>query len=497
MGRLEEHLVRLFGFPAFRRGQKEVVESILAGNDTLAMLPTGTGKSLCFQLPGYLLDGLVVIVSPLLSLMQDQVEQMKAKGEKRVAALNSFVDKEEREMVLRSLHLLKFIYVSPEMLQSRFVLQKISQQKIALFVVDEAHCISQWGYDFRPTYLRLGTIREALGNPVTLALTATATKEVQEDIVSNLSIPDANVMVYEVNRENIGILVERVEAQDDKRERLYTYLSALKGAGIIYVSSRKLAESLCSDLLNEGYQKAAFYHGGMDTNDRILIQQQFAGGQLDLIVATNAFGMGINLENLRFVIHYNMPSSMESYVQEIGRAGRDGLLSMALLFYSDGDERVSAKMIEKDYPEPAEIEWYLANRDTILDANSGVIVDERIERLREADRILPKADGERLVERKERLAAYFETRLKDKLHKLWRFREWIHTARCRRESIAVYFDQAPSGGWDMCCDNCGLSFEELVQKLPQEINRDRHYQGWKAELARLFGEEGNINKHEK
>ncbi|WP_455661300.1 RecQ family ATP-dependent DNA helicase [Pradoshia sp.] len=493
---LEEHLVRLFGFPSFRKGQKEVVESVLSGQDTLAMLPTGTGKTLCFQLPGYLLDGLVVIVSPLLSLMQDQVEQMKAKGEKRVAALNSFVDREEREVVLRSLHLLKFIYVSPEMLQSRFILQKISRQKIALFVIDEAHCISQWGYDFRPSYLRLGTIREALGNPVTLALTATATKEVQADIVHNLSIHNANVMVYEVNRENIGILVERVEESEDKRERLYAYLRSLKGAGIIYVSSRKLAESLCSELLDEGYQKVGFYHGGMDTNDRILIQQQFAVGQLRLVVATNAFGMGINLENLRFVVHYNMPASMESYVQEIGRAGRDGHLSLALLLYSDGDERVSAKMIEKDYPESSEIEWYLANRDTLLDTDSGVIVDERMERLREADRMLQRVDGESLAERKERLSAYFNTRLSDKLRKLWQFRDWIYTASCRRRFIAAYFDQEPSGGGDYCCDNCGLTFERLIQNLPQEMNRDRHYQGWKAELARLFGEEGDQRKYE-
>ena len=496
MGMLEEHLVRLFGFPSFRRGQKEVVQSVLDGKDTLAMLPTGTGKTLCFQLPGYLLDGLVVIVSPLLSLMQDQVEQMKAKGEKRVAALNSFVDKEEREMILRSLHLLKFIYVSPEMLQSRFLLQKLSQQKLALFVIDEAHCISQWGYDFRPSYLRLAPIREALGNPVTLALTATATKEVQEDILNNLSIPNANVMIYEVNRENIGILVEEVDGSEEKRQKLYAYLSELKGAGIIYVSSRKLAESLCSDLLNEGYERAAFYHGGMDTNDRILIQQQFAEGQLRLIVATNAFGMGINLENLRFVIHYNMPSSMESYVQEIGRAGRDGLLSMALIFYSEGDERISAKMIERDYPDSSEIEWYLSNRDTLLHANSGVVVDDKVERLREADRILNTVEIESLVEQKERLSAYFSERLSDKLRKLWEFKEWILSANCRRGSISAYFDQKPSGGWEFCCDNCGLTFEELIRNLPQDIIQERQYKGWKAELARLFGEGDGQREHE-
>ena len=356
---LEIQLEKMFGFQSFRAGQKEVIQSIMDGRDTLAMLPTGTGKTLCFQMPGYLLDGLVIIISPLLALMQDQVEQMKSNGEKRVASLNSFLTIQERDRVIRSLPLLKFLYISPEMLRSRFILDKLKKVNIALFVVDEAHCISQWGYDFRPSYLQLNRIRNELKKPLTLALTATATPEVQADILENLSIQNAAKFIHGVNRDNISILVEEAKDYQDKLEMLMNSLKRVEGSGIVYVSSRKLAEQLSEWLLEKGFDGVAYYHGGMETSDRILIQQQFLSGQLRIIVATNAFGMGINKNDIRFIFHLNMPLSVEAYVQEIGRAGRDGLSSVAILIYTEGDEWQAAQLIEKDFPNRSEIEWVI------------------------------------------------------------------------------------------------------------------------------------------
>lgn len=493
---LENQLVKMFGFKTFRTGQKEVIQSIMDGRDTLAMLPTGTGKTLCFQMPGYLLDGLVIIISPLLALMQDQVEQMKAKGEKRVASLNSFLTKQERDMVIRSFHLLKFLYISPEMLQSKFVLDRLKRVTIALFVVDEAHCISQWGYDFRPNYLKLGTIRKELNNPLTLALTATATPEVQEDIIKNLSIQHAALVIHSVNRENISILVEEATDYQDKLQILLDALERVKGAGIIYVSSRKMAEQLSDVLLESGFEGVSYYHGGMETGDRILIQQQFLSGQLKIIVATTAFGMGINKNDIRFIFHLNMPLSVEAYVQEIGRAGRDGLPSVAIWLYAEGDEWQAAQLIEKDFPVRSEIEWVINHADIAHETTLEFIGDDKVERIKELDHALIKENVNDPRERIERIESILETRKKDKLTKLYQLKKWITSTECRKRMIAAYFHQEFQKKTEVCCDRCGTTLKSIVSILPEQSNcSPLEEQNWRMQLKQLLtGRIDDINE---
>ncbi|HEL6665512.1 TPA: ATP-dependent DNA helicase RecQ, partial [Listeria monocytogenes] len=230
---LEKELKEYLGFDEFRPGQKEVIETALAKQNCFAMLPTGTGKTICYQLAGHLMDGLVLIVSPLLSLMQDQMERMRAHGEKRVAALNSFLKREEKGQILASIHLYKFIFLSPEMLNNETVKNLLLEQKISLFVIDEAHCISQWGHDFRPDYLMLGRFIQEAKFPVTMVLTATATKKVRADILTQLHLTDCAQIVYSVNRPNISLQVEKFSNQHVKKDRLYELVRKLQTPGII------------------------------------------------------------------------------------------------------------------------------------------------------------------------------------------------------------------------------------------------------------------------
>ena len=353
-----------FGFDSFKPGQAEVLEALTAGKNTLAMLPTGGGKSLIYQMMGNMRDGLVIIVTPLLSLMQDQVARLNYAGEPKVVALNSTLPQDARRTILRSLDQYKFLFVSPEMLGQTVVQSALRKVKINLLVVDEAHTIVSWGPDFRPDYLALPQVHKKLGQPQLLLLTATATPKMMTDITVPFGLPESGWFIYRqsVDRPNIYLHTETLANEGQKRERLADLVRQLQGPGIVYFSSRKLATSMADWLAENTGRRVAAYHAGLDTMSRYRIQQQFMLGQIDVIAATSAFGMGIDKENVRYVIHYHLSNDLANYLQEIGRAGRDGEQSAAILLYVPGDETLQLNMIDGTIPNREVVMGYYDKR---------------------------------------------------------------------------------------------------------------------------------------
>nr|WP_246861033.1 ATP-dependent DNA helicase RecQ [Bacillus sp. REN3] len=485
---------KYFHFQDFRPGQYETIQSILDRRHTLAMLPTGTGKSLCYQLPGYLSDGTVLIVSPLLSLMQDQVEQMMARGEKRVIALNSFLTPPQRNEALTALEAYKFIFISPEMLGSETVVNRLRTLRISLFAVDEAHCISQWGYDFRPDYLNLGKVRQLLGNPLTLALTATANYDVRRDIGEKLLLHDWNEVVFSVDRPSISISVEQASGFQEKLERLKELAAYLNGPGIIYFSSKKMAEQTAAYLREHGIRKVMAYHGGLDPESRVLIQQQFINGQLDIICATSAFGMGINKENVRYVIHFHMPMQIESYLQEIGRAARDGREAVAILLYTPGDEQLQFQLAEAELPNGLQIDrlfTYLSEkklhyRDVKLEEELISVFCGFTEiQWRIVEDYLSNLKTMNMEQDQAMLKGMLEERLKIKNGKILKMLEWVLSNECKRAGILAAFDEELPSGRKNCCSHCGLVMNHFKKEATTEAEHS-HDREWKQVLASIL-----------
>lgn len=333
----EQILKSVFGYDKFRPGQKEIIQNILEGRDTLAVMPTGGGKSLCYQIPALILDGITVVVSPLISLMQDQVGALLENGVS-AAFLNSTLNLDEYIKTVRDIKSggAKLLYLSPEALATERVksILREADVPVSCVTIDEAHCISEWGHDFRPDYMEIAAFRNEFKDAVCLALTATATKQVQADIVRNLKLKKPAVLVSSFNRANIFL---NVQPRTDGIGQIVEFLQEHKEqSGIIYCLSRKEVDSITQELQARGFSAMA-YHAGLSDAERADHQNKFIKSQVDVIVATVAFGMGINKPDVRFVIHYALPKSIEEYYQEIGRAGRDGLASEALLLYSAGD----------------------------------------------------------------------------------------------------------------------------------------------------------------
>lgn len=355
---IHKALNKYWGYTSFREKQEEIIQSVLKGKDTLALLPTGGGKSICFQIPALVQEGLCLVVSPLIALMQDQVDQLQKKGIKALL-VNSGMSKREIDIALDNVVYgdYKFLYLSPERIETDLFQARLKKMNINLIAIDEAHCISQWGYDFRPAYLNLAQLREQLPDVPMLALTATATHRVIDDIQDRLAFIEKHLIKKSFYRKNLAYVVLH---EEDKEKRLLKVINGVGGSGIIYTNSRRKTKETADFLQKKGIS-SSFYHGGLGYKERDKIQKDWINNQIQVIVATNAFGMGIDKPDVRFVVHLDLPDSLEAYFQEAGRAGRDRRKAYGVILNSPAMKSDLKKRVEQNFPKIASIKkTYLA-----------------------------------------------------------------------------------------------------------------------------------------
>jgi ATP-dependent DNA helicase RecQ len=462
-----------FGFETLRPGQREAIEAALAGRDTLAVMSTGSGKSAIYQIAGLLTPGATVVVSPLIALQREQVADLRERAAGGAAQLNSTVRAAERDAALAELaeDALEFVFLAPEQLANPEVLDELAVAQPSLLVVDEAHCISEWGHDFRPDYLRLGAAAEALGRPTIVALTATAAPPVRDEIVERLGLRDPIVIVRGFDRPNIHLAVERFHDEDRKLRALRTHLAAAQPPGIVYVATRRAAEALAADLCNDGL-RAASYHAGMRGPDRHDVQQRFMDDDLDVVVATTAFGMGVDKANVRWVVHAEIAESLDSYYQEVGRAGRDGEPAEAVLFYRTEDLGLRRFFSGGGQVDVAEIGTVLEAVERAAEPVAPSRLQEAtdlsqtklataVSRLEEvgAVRVLPDGDvapAEDAPPRPDAIAAAADAEERRRAFDRSRvdmMRAYAETDTCRRGFVLSYFGE-PIDGPCGNCDNC-------------------------------------------
>jgi ATP-dependent DNA helicase RecQ len=513
--RIERAAREAFGFASLRPGQREAIESVLAGRDTLVVMSTGSGKSAIYQIAGLLIDGATVVVSPLIALQRDQVEDLADRAAGGAAQLNSSLRASERERALAELaeDTLEFLLLAPEQLANEQVLSELAAARPSLLVVDEAHCISEWGHDFRPDYLRLGPAAEAMGRPTILALTATAAPPVREEIVERLRLRDPNVLVRGFDRPNIHLAVERFHGDQGTERKQRALLDAIADApkpGIVYVATRRQAEELAAALCDRGVP-AASYHAGMRGGERDEVQQRFMDSELEAVVATTAFGMGIDKADVRWVFHSEVSESLDAYYQEIGRAGRDAEPARAVLFYRSEDLGLRRFFAGMGHVEVDEIAQVLETIRRSGGAVQPAVLQEEVDlpetrlatalaRLQEAGAISVRptgaveataaaADSATVVraaaEAEEKRRTFDRSRVE-------MMRGYAETDDCRRAFILSYFGEpfaSPCGR----CDNCEAGRSDAPRAdVPFAVGSRVAHASWGAGVVQRYDDEAVV-----
>jgi len=501
-------LQQYFGFEAFREGQEATIQRILAGKHTLLVMPTGSGKSLAYQLPALLKPGLSLVISPLIALMKDQVDALTEAG-LPATYINSSLPGSELNRRLRAVREghVKLLYIAPERLRNRQFTRALANTKISLLAVDEAHCISQWGHDFRPDYLQIGPTWQAMGRPTLLATTATATPKVQQDIIKLLGVKNVKTTVTGFNRPNLTLRVVYAPDERTKLDTLRGHLQKTKGSVIVYCATRRNTEDVASYISGVLKRPARAYHAGLDRDTRYQTQTDFMAGRFQVVVATNAFGMGVDKADVRAVIHYNMPATVEAYYQEAGRAGRDGQPAECVLCFAPDDERLQAWMINSDTPTHDDLhqlytrleqaategEVYFARRE-LADVTGlhPVKVRVTLSELEQAGAIYHMGTQRGYDHWKvqpldhaalNKQAATIQQRAQIRLELLEQILEYVHLTGCRRKFLLNYFGDTSPPRSPRCCDN---HTADTLEDLPKAVTPQEWYPLIVLETVRTF-----------